>query len=123
MASTRKSPRAGTTLRVEGELTIFRVAELKPMLLGNAALTELDLSGVCEIDTAGLQLLMVARRQAEAQQRRLRLVNRSTAVEAMFERVNVAAFFGDALDPEPAATRTAGRRATPATTTTTDGAH
>jgi anti-sigma B factor antagonist len=50
------------TLRIEGELTIFRAMELKPALLPVPPLTEIDLSGVTEIDTAGVQLLMLAKK-------------------------------------------------------------
>jgi ABC-type transporter Mla MlaB component len=45
-------------LRIEGELTIFRAMELKPALLPVPPLTDIDLSGVTDIDTAGVQLLM-----------------------------------------------------------------
>ncbi|GAB6042414.1 STAS domain-containing protein [Endothiovibrio diazotrophicus] len=56
-------------LRPEGELTIFAAAELKQPLLdalnGAPGLT-LDLSAVEELDTAGLQLLLLLAREARA---------------------------------------------------------
>ena len=84
-------------LRIEGEFTIFRAAELKPVLLDEPAPTEIDLSGVTEIDTAGVQLLMLAKKEALAAQRELRLVGHSPAVLEVFELLNVAAYFSDPL--------------------------
>jgi anti-sigma B factor antagonist len=84
-------------LRIEGELTIFRAMELKPLLLAEPLPEEIDLAGVSEIDTAGVQLLMLVKKTALAQQRVLRLVGHSPAVMEVFEMLNVAAFFGDPL--------------------------
>ena len=84
-------------LRIDGELTIFRAAELKPVLLAEPALTEIDLSGVTDLDTAGVQLLMLAKKTALAQGRELRLSGHSPAVLDVFELLNVAAYFGDPI--------------------------
>ena len=84
-------------LRLEGELTIFRAMELKPMLLASSPVDEIDLSGVTELDTAGVQLLMLAKKTALAQQRNIKLVAHSPAVLEVFELLNVAAYFGDHL--------------------------
>ncbi len=86
-----------TTLRIEGEFTIFRAMELKPGIFSNPLPEEIDLTGVTEIDTAGVQMLMLAKRDAIAQQRELRLVGHSRAVIEVFELLNVAAYFGDPL--------------------------
>jgi anti-anti-sigma factor len=91
---------ADTTLRLEGELTIYRAAELKPLLLDAlraAAVLEIDLAGVADIDSAGVQLLMLAKRQALAEGRRLRLTAPSAAVVDVFELLGLAAIFGDDL--------------------------
>ena len=95
----RRAARAAkpTVLRIEGEFTIFRAAELRPVLLEAPAPTEIDLSGVTEIDTAGVQLLMLAKKEALAAQRELRLVGHSPAVLEVFELLNVAAYFSDPL--------------------------
>jgi anti-anti-sigma regulatory factor len=85
------------TLRIEGELTIFRAMELKPELLADPLPEEINLAGVSEIDTAGVQLLMLAKRTALAQHRTLHLVAHSPAVIEVFELLNVAAYFGDPL--------------------------
>jgi len=85
------------TLKVEGELTIFRASELKPVLLANPAADEIDLSGVTDLDTAGVQLLMLAKKTALAQQRDIKLTSHSPAVLDVFELLNVAGYFGDHL--------------------------
>jgi anti-anti-sigma factor len=84
-------------LRIEGEFTIFRASELKPALLAHPAPTEIDLSGVTEFDSAGVQLLMVAKKMAQAEQRELRLVGHSPAVIEVFELLNLGGYFGDPL--------------------------
>lgn len=69
---------------IAGDLTIYRAAELKPLLLalpaGDAAV-ELDLSQVDEIDSAGIQLLLLARREAQARARGWRIHATSPAVD------------------------------------------
>jgi anti-anti-sigma regulatory factor len=84
-------------LRIEGEFTVFTAAELKPVILCTPLPQEIDLSGVTEIDTAGVQLLMLAKRTALEQDRELHLVGHSPAVLEVFELLNVAAYFGDHL--------------------------
>jgi anti-anti-sigma regulatory factor len=49
-------------IHVEGEMTIFTAAELKPALVDSGAVTGIDLSQVTEFDTAGLQLLLAVLR-------------------------------------------------------------
>jgi anti-anti-sigma regulatory factor len=82
-------------------MTIYRAAELKERLidaLGEAdAVLEVDLSGVTEIDTAGVQLLMLTKREADAGGRRLQLLSHSRAVATVFELLNLAGFFGDPI--------------------------
>jgi len=93
-------------LRIEGEMTIYRATELKDSLLqavAEQAVVEVDLSAVSEFDSAGLQLLMLAKRVAQAAQRELRLVNHSPAVVDVLQLFDLAAFFGDPLIVPPAA--------------------
>jgi anti-anti-sigma factor len=69
-------------LALDGELTIYRAAELRTLLLQHLAdgTRRIDLSGVTEIDSAGFQLLVAARRSAEAAGVALALVAPSAAV-------------------------------------------
>lgn len=84
--------------RIEGEMTIYTAAAIKPELLalldaGNEA--ELDLSQVAEIDSAGLQLLLLAKREASRAGKSLRLVSHSPAVVDCLDLCNLTALFGD----------------------------
>ena len=99
-------------LHIEGELTISRAMELKPVMLPTPPLTEIDLSGVSELDTAGLQLLMLAKKAAQNAHVQLRLVGHSPAVLEVFELLNVATYFGDPLVMD---SRTSTAAATPRT--------
>ncbi len=95
---TKKSPKKDVSvLRIEGEMSIFRATELMAILQAEPAPAEIDLSGVTEIDTAGVQLLMLAKQQAQEARRELRLVGHSPAVLEVFELLNLAAFFNDPL--------------------------
>jgi anti-anti-sigma factor len=89
-----------TSIAIDGELTIYRAADLKVTVLEalrKSRVLEVDLSGVTELDTAGLQVLMLAKNAAAADKRELRLLNHSPAVVEIVEMLNLGAFFGDAL--------------------------
>ncbi len=92
-------------LRIDGEMTIYRADELKRALfaaIGESPTLEIDLSDVTEIDTAGVQLLMLARKVAEVRGCVLRLTAHSAAVVEAFELLNLAAYFGDPIVIAPA---------------------
>lgn len=90
-----------TTLALEGELTIYRAAELHRQLQVSLSAPQthldLDLSAVTDLDSAGVQLLMAAKRTAEATSGSLALSRHSQAVVGVFEMMNLAAFFGDPI--------------------------
>ncbi|MEV6925828.1 STAS domain-containing protein [Dactylosporangium sp. NPDC051485] len=71
------------SLAFEGELTVMTAAEqharLRAYLRGTGPF-ELDLSGVTELDTAGLQLLLAAHHDARQQGAHLTLRHPSPAV-------------------------------------------
>lgn len=74
-------------LHLEGELTIYRAGELKPVMLDAVRRSPepaFDLSEVSEIDTAGVQLLLLARREATSLDRRLALLAPSHTVREAF---------------------------------------
>jgi anti-sigma B factor antagonist len=84
-------------LRIDGEMTIYRALELCTTLKGvfeGGGDLEIDLAGVTELDSAGVQLLLSARQTAQAAQRELRLVGHSPAVLEIFEVLGLAAHFG-----------------------------
>lgn len=85
-------------IRVEGEMTIYHAHELKQGLLdglNHCAEIEINLSGVSEIDTAGFQLLVLAKREAARSGRPLRLVGHSPATLEVMDLYHMAAYFGD----------------------------
>ena len=85
-------------LTLAGEMGIYAAAELKSRLLSaveGCPELEIDLSRVEEIDSAGLQLLILAKRRATAQNKTLTLAGHSRAVLELLELYDMAAFFGD----------------------------
>jgi anti-anti-sigma factor len=87
-------------IAIDGELNIYRAADLKTLLLGElqrSTSLEVDLAGVTEVDSAGLQVLMLAKQTARADKRELRLSGHSPAVLDVFELLDLGAWFGDAL--------------------------
>jgi anti-sigma B factor antagonist len=88
-----------TRLTVDGDLTIYHAAEIKQRLVDGvrAGALELDLSHVGEVDTAGFQLLALAKRESLSQGHSLRIVGHSPAVREVVEFLNMVAFFGDPL--------------------------
>jgi anti-sigma B factor antagonist len=85
-------------LCIEGELTFHRAMELRDTLLAflecQASPIDIDLSGVSALDTAGVQLLLLAKSTASASNRELRLVGQSGAVVQTFELLNLTTHFG-----------------------------
>jgi anti-sigma B factor antagonist len=77
---------------IEGELTIYRAAELKPALLEAAAgeTPAVDLSQVTEFDSAGLQLLLLAAREAQRRGKGLQLQAPSEAVREVLAMLDMA---------------------------------
>jgi anti-anti-sigma factor len=85
-------------VRLEGEMTIYQALELKQELmqrLHDCAEMEVSLAGVSEMDTAGFQLLVLAKREAARLGRPMRLVEHSPATLEVMDLFNMAAYFGD----------------------------
>ena len=85
-------------LTPEGELTIFTAADIKAQLtaaLAASPFLEINLSQVSEMDTAGLQLLIVAKNECQARNGSLLLTGHSPAVMDVLDICNMTAFFGD----------------------------
>lgn len=84
--------------RIEQEMTIYTAAEMKAQLmemLEKDAEIELDLSQVGELDTAGLQLLILVKRECLARNGNLHLASHSPAVLEVLNLCNMIPFFGD----------------------------
>jgi anti-sigma B factor antagonist len=95
--SARKDAKA---LRITDDLTVYHAADLKPRLLEALAACrtlELDLSQVGQIDTAGLQLLLLIKREAAVTGKTLRIAAHSPAVCDAIDFTHLAGYFGDPL--------------------------
>ena len=94
------SPQTGIQrLTVQGPLTIYDAQALKSRLLellGQAPLQtlELDLAQVSEIDTSGVQLLLLAAREAQQHQATVHTVAASEAVREVLEFCRLGAVLG-----------------------------
>jgi anti-sigma B factor antagonist len=85
-------------LALDSDLTIYNAEEKKRQLVAavrNAEAVDLDLSQVGEMDTAGFQLLIMAKREAQRLGHTLNITAHSPAVREVIEFYNMTAFFGD----------------------------
>lgn len=83
-----------------GELCIFHAAELKPQLLDLLApdsTCEIDLAQIAEVDTAGIQLLLLVKREAPRRSCSLSFTNHSDAMIEAITLLNLTRDFGDPL--------------------------
>jgi len=99
MPVSEKPRDGGHVLCITGGMTIFEAAELRDRL--SAALTAVpqglavDLSGVEEVDTAGIQLLIALKRQAVKEGKALEYCLHSAAVLGVIDLLNLAGVLGD----------------------------
>lgn len=87
-------------LCLEGELTIYTAMDTKQRLmkpLASCQQLEVDLSQVSEMDSAGVQLMLLAKREANAQGKDLRFVGHSTIVADVLELYQLTGYFGDPI--------------------------
>ena len=88
------------TLALDGELTIYTATEQKTALLNFLASDnelELNLAKVTEMDTAGLQLLILIKREASQSGKTLRFIMHSKAVLDVLELARLTSAFGDQI--------------------------
>ncbi len=88
------------TYSLEGELTIFTAAQLKPDLLNflhSSTAPELNLNAVTECDTAGLQLLILLKREANLTGKSISFIMHSKAVIEVLELARLTSQFGDPI--------------------------
>jgi anti-sigma B factor antagonist len=100
---------SGHRLSIEGELTIYRAAELCDVLKASLAAVPqhatlgLDLRAVTEMDSAGAQLLLAAQKSALATGRALHVAATSAAVDEVLAILRLATQFA-ATPPSAAST-------------------
>lgn len=94
------------SLRLAGPLTIYTVTEARREIPGRLQKHQaqyLDLSGVEELDTAGIQLLLWLKRDVIARGANLVFLHHSEAVVDVFDLLKLTAVFGDPILMSPSA--------------------
>ncbi len=89
---------ATTPVEIKGEMSIFTALTVRQQLLDafeQAGDIEIDLASVSEMDSAGMQLLIAAKREAALHARTLRFTGHSRAVFDFLELYDVAGQLGD----------------------------
>jgi len=84
-------------ISVIGEMTIYNARELKKGLAEHffsAKDIEIDLTEVGEIDTAGLQLIALARNESMSSGKRFRIASLSAPAERLVTLYNMKEFLG-----------------------------
>ena len=85
-------------LTIEGPMSFARAVELRDTLLAALASDSgplaLDLSGVTELDSAGVQVLLLVKATANAQSKAFHLVGQSSAVLRTLELLRLQRHFG-----------------------------
>ena len=85
-------------ITIVGEMTIYNAMELKDKLLLSLAqceTVEMNLVGVSEIDSAGLQLLLMLKTEAAVRNKTLSITSHSPAVLDVLDLCELEGFFGD----------------------------
>lgn len=92
----RKAGKNGSTIRVDGEMNIYHANELKDGVLKAAEGRDsvvLDLSRVSEMDSAGLQVLLLAWREADRKGVTFRLSAASGPVDEVLRLFDLRRLF------------------------------
>ncbi len=100
MAVVAKMKKGVCNLRIENEMTIYTALELKNELipyLEKVPHLELDCSHVPEIDSAGLQVLVLLKREALQRGSTMAIVGHSKALTDVIDTFNMASYFGDPI--------------------------
>ena len=83
-------------IRIDDELTIYTAgvvnATIRDALAANDSVA-IDLTGVTEIDTAGLQILLVARKEALLRNRAVSFIGHNRIVIDCLRLMNLSNFF------------------------------
>lgn len=91
---------APTRLAIQEEMTIYQAPAQKEQLLAalqGSECLELDLAAVPDMDSAGLQLLILLKREVQQQGKQLTIVGHSAKVQQVLDFCNLAGTFGDPM--------------------------
>jgi anti-anti-sigma factor len=89
---------AATRIDIQGELGIFTAGALRLRLLDAIDAcreVDVDLSQVSEVDSAGLQLLVAAKREAAERDKLVRFTGHSAPVLEILELCDLVGLLGD----------------------------
>lgn len=87
-------------IAVKDEMTIYNASEMKTNLLeplNRNDEVEVSLEEVSEIDSAGVQIILMLRHEARRLEKELRFVKHSPAVLEVLETLNLLAYLGDPI--------------------------
>ncbi len=93
-------------LKVDGDMTIYHAQELKDELLAYAdasAGLDLDLSGVEELDSVGIQILLLLKKAADGEKKNLLISACSAAVREVLGLYRLEELFGIGQEAQQAA--------------------
>ena len=93
-------PSAPARLAIDEAMTIYQAPAQKAQWLAALAASdalELDLSAVPEIDTAGLQLLLLLKREGLHQGKPVTIVGHSPSVQRVLDFCALSGVFGDPM--------------------------
>lgn len=104
-----QAPAASPALAIAGEFTIFTALETKALLMNAIASAApysdgeigIELSQVTDIDSAGLQLMVMARREARQQGKRLHFVRCSDSVTELIALCEMTEYLGVTTSSSP----------------------
>lgn len=85
-------------LTIPADMTIYEAGEIKD-LFANALVEDkninVNLSNVSEIDSAGLQLMVSLKKEAEEKEKAVQFASHSTAVIGLLDLYGMTSYFGD----------------------------
>jgi len=87
-------------IHLMGDFVLAHVTELKDTLLdtlNDCQQLDVDLVDVSDIDTAGIQLLLLLKREALTSKKNCHLIHHSRVVVDMLETYQLSHYFGDPL--------------------------
>lgn len=93
-------PPGSHRIAIADDMTIYNAVAQKQQLIDALVAhveLEIDLSAVAEVDTAGIQLLILLKREARRLDKRINIVAHSQAVREVVDFFNLAAEFGDPM--------------------------
>jgi len=88
------------SLSIAGDLNIYAAATAKQDLLQALEAVdqlEVDLSGIEDFNSSGVQLLLLLKREAARQRKQLEFVGHSSVVREVIDLLNLGAQLGDPL--------------------------